>query len=82
MGSRAAVGKISDSGQDCYFAFVMELETVSLCMGKILPGQDPAHGSGDGLRCVTHWWEHCPHVVPCTSVSVCSSHDVPLVEIQ
>lgn len=25
VGSRAALGKISDSGQDCYIAFVMEL---------------------------------------------------------
>lgn len=45
MGSRAALGKISDSGQDFFFAFVMESEAVSQCMGKILPGQDPAHGS-------------------------------------
>lgn len=51
MGSRDALGKISDSGQDFFFAFVMESETVSQCMGKILPGQDPAHGSGDALRC-------------------------------
>lgn len=36
----------------------MKLGIVSLRVGNIMPGQDPAHGSGDALRCVTHWWEH------------------------